>query len=97
MSAGVGYTLGPLTPDQIDFMHAAPLSALVAAVNGSVDLNRLAHQELANRGCECRGTWIGFREARTAYLASLQVGPHTEPEVEPFAALQTTTFISPME
>jgi len=70
MSAGIGYSLGPLTPDQIDFIHVAPLSALVATANGAVDLNRLALQELANRGYDRQGVWIGFKRARTEYLTS---------------------------
>jgi hypothetical protein len=69
MSAGVGYSLGPLTPDQIDFIHVAPVSVLVAAANGEVDLNRLALQELANRGYDRQGNWVGFKRARVDYLA----------------------------
>jgi len=70
MSAGIGYALGPLTSDQIDFLRIAPLSALVAAANGLVDLNCLAHQELANRGYGQQGIWLGFSGARKAYLSS---------------------------
>lgn len=69
MSAGVSYDLGPLTLDQIDFLHLAPLCALVATANGALDLNRLAHQELANRGYNRSGIWVGFIMARAAYLS----------------------------
>lgn len=71
MSAGVGYSLGPLTPDQIDFIHGAPLSVLVATANGEVDLNRLALQELANRGYDRQGVWVGFMQAKVDYLIAI--------------------------
>lgn len=64
MSAGIGYTLGPLTLDQVDFIHSLPVSVLVAAATGDVDLNRLATEELANRGYSREGIWVGFRRAR---------------------------------
>ena len=69
MSAPVGYTLGPLTPDQIDFVHSLPASVLVAAANGRVDFNLLAAQELANRGLSRKGAWLGFERARAEYTA----------------------------
>jgi len=64
MSAGVGYSLGPLTLDQIDFLHAVPSCVLVAVSAGQVDFNLLALQELANRGCDGRGVWVGYRAAK---------------------------------
>lgn len=69
MSAGVGYSLGPLAPDQVDFVHTLPLSVLVAAANGHVDLNRLALQELANRGYDRQGVWVGYNTAKAEYLS----------------------------
>jgi hypothetical protein len=71
MSAGVGYSLGPLTPDQIDFVHTVPLSVLVAAANGHVDLNRLAFQELANRGYDGQGVWVGYKAAKAEYVSAM--------------------------
>jgi hypothetical protein len=71
MSAGVGYSLGPLTPDQIDFVHAVPLSVLLSAANGHVDLNRVAWQELANRGYDRQGIWVGYKMAGAEYLLAL--------------------------
>jgi hypothetical protein len=68
MSAGVGYSLGPLTPDQIDFVHTVPLSVLLSAANGHVDLNRVALQELANRGYDRQGVWVGYKMAEAEYL-----------------------------
>ena len=68
--ASISYSLGPLTPDQIDFLHAVPVKVLVAAANGTVDLNQLARQELANRGYDRDGVWVGFAAARIAYHGS---------------------------
>lgn len=71
MNAQVGYALGPLTPDQIDFLHRLPASVLVAAASRQVDFAVLARQELANRGFDGRGVWVGFKQARAAYLSEL--------------------------
>jgi hypothetical protein len=71
MSAGVGYSLGPLTPDQVDFIHGVPLSVLLSAANGHVDLNLVAWQELANRGYDRQGVWVGYNMARAEYFWAL--------------------------
>ena len=68
MSAGIGYTLGSLTLDQVDFIHSLPVSVLVAVLRGQVDLNRLAAEELTNRGYSRDGVWVGFRKARDQHL-----------------------------
>ena len=68
MSAGVSYTLGSLTLDQVDFIHNLPTSVLVAVTGGQVDLNRLAAEELTNRGYSRDGVWVGFVEAREQHL-----------------------------
>ena len=68
MSAGVGYTLGSLTLDQVDFIHSVPVSVLVAVSRGHVDLNRLAAEELTNRGYSRDGVWVGFMKARDQHL-----------------------------
>jgi hypothetical protein len=68
MSAGIGYTLGPLTLDQVDFIHSVPVSVLKAVLSGEVDLNRLAAEELTNRGYSRDGVWVGFKEARGQHL-----------------------------
>ena len=67
MAAGIGYSLGTLTPDQIDFLHRLPVSVLIEVANGRVDLNLLACQELGNRGLDLFGCWVGYSSAREAY------------------------------
>ena len=80
MSAGVGYSLGPLALDQIDFLHTLPMSVLLAAANGHVDLNRLARQELANRGYGQLGVWVGYKAAKAEYVSAMQgVTPCAKP------------------
>lgn len=36
---------------------------LVKAVNGEIDLNKLAAQQLAARGFDKKGQWVGFKKA----------------------------------
>lgn len=50
--------------DEIEFIQGATIKVLVAASNGQLDLNRLARQELAKRGLDQNGIWIGFELAR---------------------------------
>jgi len=37
---------------------------LVKAVNGEIDLNALAKKQLANRGLDKKGVWVGFAQAK---------------------------------
>ena len=62
---------GPLRPDELDAVHGMSVSLLVAASRGQVDLNLIARQELASRGYDRRGVWVGFREAEADYHADL--------------------------
>lgn len=39
---------------------------LAAAVRGEIDLLNLAKIELANRGVDASGTWVGFANAKKA-------------------------------
>lgn len=52
------------TLDEIEFIQAATIKVLVAASKGQLDLNRLARQELAERGLDQNGIWVGFELAR---------------------------------
>ena len=59
-----GYSAGPFTVDEIGFIQVAETKVLVAAARGEIDLNRIALEELANRGLGLNGEWVGFQSAR---------------------------------
>jgi len=59
-----GYSAGPFTVDEIGFIQIAEAKVLAAAARGEVDLNRIAREELANRGLGLTGEWVGFKAAR---------------------------------
>lgn len=50
-----------LNPDFIFSITSRDL--LVKAAHGEIDLNHLAKRELANRGLNLNGTWVGFKTA----------------------------------
>lgn len=52
------------TVDELGFIQTALANVLAAAARGEIDLNRLAREELASRGLDDRGTWVGFDRAR---------------------------------
>lgn len=49
--------------DDLAFIHLAPTTVIAAVARGELDLNVMARQELANRGLDLRGQWIGFERA----------------------------------
>lgn len=57
------YRKGPFTVDEIEFIEAATVRVLVGATQGDVDLNQLARDELAMRGMNKDGVWVGFDAA----------------------------------
>lgn len=60
----MSYTKGRFTIDEIEFIQNATVRVLVAASNGELDLNLIARQELAQRGLDQSGVWVGFTRAR---------------------------------
>lgn len=81
------YTTGPFTVDRFDFIGSVPVSLLAAVSAGDFDFNRLAREELANRGYSQGGVWVGFEQARQ----SLEEWERTErknPEIIPNALLK---------
>lgn len=46
-------------------------ATLARAARGELDLNKLAAVELAQRGQDQNGNWVGFERAHQAALASL--------------------------
>ena len=59
----MAYTLGRFTIDELGFIQVVPARILVASAKGDIDLNLLAREELANRGLDQAGVWVGFERA----------------------------------
>ena len=57
------------TVDELGFIQIAWNKVLVAVANGELDLNDLARKELANRGLDKQGQWVGFDKANQIYNA----------------------------
>ncbi len=51
------------TVDELGFVQIADTKVLAAVARGEVDLNRLAREELAARGLDQNGNWVGFERA----------------------------------
>jgi len=64
MKKDTGYTSGPFSVDEIGFIQIAEAKVLAAVARGEIDLNRIAREELANRGLGLHGEWVGFEKAR---------------------------------
>ena len=52
------------TVDETGFIQIALTKVLAAAARGELDLNRLAREELASRGLDKAGDWVGFDRAK---------------------------------
>lgn len=57
------------TVDELGFIQIALNKVLVAVANGELDLNDLARKELANRGLDKQGQWVGVDKANQIYNA----------------------------
>ena len=60
----MSYTSSGFTVDEIGFIQIAMTKVLAAVARGELDLNRLAKEELAARGLDNQGVWIGFDRAK---------------------------------
>ncbi|PIT80162.1 hypothetical protein B9Z40_16190 [Limnohabitans sp. 15K] len=61
---GMSYTSNEFTVDEVGFIQIALTKVLAAVARGELDLNRLAREELASRGLNDQGNWIGFDAAK---------------------------------
>jgi len=59
----MAYGQDKFTVDQLGFVQIAATEILAAAARGELDLNAVARHELANRGLDWNGQWIGFEKA----------------------------------
>ena len=55
---------GRFTIDELGFIQIADTKVLAAVARGELVLNRLAREELASRGLDKNGQWVGFDRAR---------------------------------
>jgi hypothetical protein len=62
--APMTYRTTEFTVDELGFIQIAQTKVLVAAARGELDLNRLAREEMASRGLDLQGEWVGFDRAR---------------------------------
>ncbi len=60
----MSYTSNEFTVDEIGFIQIALTKVLSAVARGELDLNRLACEELAARGLDDKGVWVGFDRAK---------------------------------
>jgi hypothetical protein len=58
------YSSHEFTVDELGFIQTALTNVLAAAARGELDLNRLAREEMASRGLDLHGQWVGFDQAR---------------------------------
>lgn len=57
------YQSTEFTIDELGFIQTALNKVLAAAARGELDLNRLAREEMASRGLDRDGNWVGFDRA----------------------------------
>jgi len=65
MSATTGFTV-----DELGFIQIAMTKVLAAVARGELDLNRLAREEMAARGLDITGDWVGFDRAAKIYAVA---------------------------
>lgn len=58
------FTSGEFTIDEIGFIQTADTKVLAAVARGEIDLNLIAREEMAARGLDQNGDWVGFDKAR---------------------------------
>ena len=70
----MSYTTGGFTVDEVGFIQHATSRVLAAVARGELDLNQLAREELASRGQDINGVWIGFDLAAELHLGKKASG-----------------------
>lgn len=63
-AAGEQYPGTNYSVDELGFMQTAGAQLLAAVARGELDLNKIAKQELAARGLDYSGQWVGFERAK---------------------------------
>lgn len=88
----MSYTSNEFTVDEIGFIQIALTKVLASVARGELDLNRLAREELAGRGLDKQGEWVGFEAAKTVH--EIGTNATTDQQLLQIARqhLQTTTL-----
>lgn len=69
------YTTGTFSIDEVGFIQIAASKVLAAVARGELDLNRLAREELAARGQDQNGVWVGFARAAEIHTSNKPATP----------------------
>lgn len=69
------YTTGTFSIDEVGFIQIAASKVLAAVARGELDLNRLAREELAARGQDQHGVWVGFARAAAIHTSTKPAAP----------------------
>ncbi len=56
-------------PESLGFMQSTDTDILLQVATGKIDLNLIARIELAYRGLDHEGKWIGYWKARCQLIA----------------------------
>lgn len=72
----MSYTTSGFTVDEVGFIQAASSRVLAAVARGKLDLNRLACEELAARGQDLDGVWVGFERAAKIHFGNKKSAEH---------------------
>ena len=56
--------MADFTVDKLGFIQLAGTKILAAVARGEVDLNAVARRELASRGLDRNGKWVGCERAQ---------------------------------
>lgn len=51
------------TYDQLSFLQSLPIALVAAIARGDIDVQQMAREELAARGVDENGAWVGFAAA----------------------------------
>ena len=62
----MAYTSNEFTVDEVGFIQIAHTRVLAAVARGELDLNLIAREELAARGLDDKGVWVGFERGKFA-------------------------------
>jgi len=72
----MSYTTAKFTVDEVGFIQFATSRVLASVARGELDLNQLAREELASRGQDINGVWVGFGRAAELHFGKEASAKH---------------------